>query len=103
MSAWQVVPGLAAMVLCLSAGGLLRDGITHVYYGKPKPYDLDAFTKALLLRDLEVLEERSEWPQAARIAAHARAPRSDAAPRTPSLISLPLTHHPAAIRAEADK
>jgi hypothetical protein len=58
MSAWQVVPGLAAMVICLTGGGLLREGMAYVYYGKPKPYDLDAFTKALLLRDLEVLEER---------------------------------------------
>lgn len=58
MSAWQTVPGLAAIIICLAGGGLLREGIASVYHGKPVPYNLDQFTKALLLRDLEVLEER---------------------------------------------
>ena len=47
MSAWPTVPGIALMVICLTAGGLIRDLATDVYYGKPKPANLDIFTKAL--------------------------------------------------------
>lgn len=58
MSAWPTVPGIALMVICLTAGGLIRDFATDVYYGKPKPTNLDIFTKALLHRDLQIYEER---------------------------------------------
>lgn len=46
---------------CLSvaaAGGLIRDFATDIYYGKPRPTNLDMFTKALLHRDLQIYEER---------------------------------------------
>lgn len=58
MSAWPTVPGIALMVICLTAGGLIRDFATDVYYGKPKPTNLDIFTKALLHRDLQIYKER---------------------------------------------
>jgi hypothetical protein len=60
MSAWQTVPGIAAMVACLTAGGLLREFAANVYYGKPKRYNLDPFTRLLLHRDAEIMEERDE-------------------------------------------
>lgn len=56
--AWQTIPGLAAVVICLTAGGFIREGVAHVYWGKPRPGALDPFTKALLARDAGVLEER---------------------------------------------
>ena len=58
--AWQTLPGIVAMVACLTAGGLIREFASHIYYdGKPKRYDVDRFTKLLLHRDVEVLEERA--------------------------------------------
>jgi hypothetical protein len=57
--AWQTIPGLAAVVICLTAGGLIREGVAHVYWGKPRPGALDSFTKALVARDVGVLEERA--------------------------------------------
>ncbi|KAF8069691.1 hypothetical protein HT031_001808 [Scenedesmus sp. PABB004] len=60
MGAWPTVPGIALMVACLTAGGLIRDVATDFYYGKPKPTNLDYFTKALLNRDLQIYEERSK-------------------------------------------
>jgi hypothetical protein len=59
MSAWQTVPGIVAMVACLTAGGLLREFAAGLYYGKPKRYDLDAFTRLMLARDLEIAEEQA--------------------------------------------
>jgi len=58
MAAWQTIPGIAAMVACLTAGGLIREFAAGVYYGKPKRYDLDAFTRLLVHRDLQIMEER---------------------------------------------
>jgi hypothetical protein len=58
MSPWQTVPGIVAMVACLTAGGLIREFAANVYYGKPKRYDLDSFTRLLLHRDSEIMEER---------------------------------------------
>lgn len=58
MSAWQTVPGIAAMVACLTAGGLIRQFAADVYYGKPKRYDLDHFTRLMVHRDLQIMEER---------------------------------------------
>lgn len=52
------VPGIALMVICLTAGGLIRDVATNYYYGKPRPVNLDYFTKALLARDIEIYEQR---------------------------------------------
>jgi hypothetical protein len=60
MSFWPTVPGIALMVVCLTAGGVIRDFATDIYYGKPRPMNLDIFTKALLHRDLEVYEERKK-------------------------------------------
>jgi len=60
MSAWQTVPGIGLMIACLAGGGLLREQLANLYYGKPKPYNLDMFTKALLHRDLEILQEQQK-------------------------------------------
>jgi hypothetical protein len=60
MSAWQTLPGIAAVAICLAGGGLLREVLNDAYYGKPKPYNLDMFTKALLQRDLQILEEQKQ-------------------------------------------
>lgn len=59
MAAWQTLPGIIAMVGCLTAGGLIREFAADVYYGKPKRYNLDAFTRLMLNRDADVLEERA--------------------------------------------
>lgn len=59
MGAWQTIPGIAAMVACLTAGGLIREFASDVYHGKPKRHNLDRFNKLLLHRDAEVLEERA--------------------------------------------
>jgi hypothetical protein len=67
--AWQTIPGLAAVVICLTAGGFIREGVAHVYWGKPRPGALDPFTKALLARDVGVLEERRQAAEAAEQAA----------------------------------
>jgi hypothetical protein len=67
--AWQTIPGLAAVVICLTAGGFIREGVAHVYWGKPRPGALDPFTKALLARDAGVLEERRQAAEAAEAAA----------------------------------
>lgn len=67
--AWQTIPGLAAVVICLTAGGFIREGVAHVYWGKPRPGALDPFTRALLARDAGVLEERARAAEAAEAAA----------------------------------
>ena len=69
--AWQTIPGLAAVVICLTAGGLIREGVAHVYWGKPRPGALDPFTKALVARDARVLDERRRAAEAAEAAAGA--------------------------------
>ena len=56
--AWQTLPGIVAMVGCLTVGGLIRQFAADVYYGKPKRYDLDYFTRLMLHRDLHIMEER---------------------------------------------
>jgi hypothetical protein len=61
--AWQTLPGIIAMVGCLTVGGLIRGFAADVYYGKPKPHNLDFFTRLLLHRDLEILEERKAAKQ----------------------------------------
>lgn len=58
MSFWPTVPGMALMVICMTGGGLIRDLVTDIYYQKPRPANLDVFTKQLLHRDLSVYEER---------------------------------------------
>jgi hypothetical protein len=59
------------MVICLTAGGIIRDFATDVYYGKPKPTNLDIFTKALLHRDLQIYEERKTQSKQSRAAGYA--------------------------------
>ena len=54
---WQSLPGVALIVGLLTAGGLLREGAAHVYYGKPPPANLTPFQKALLHRDVRLAEE----------------------------------------------
>lgn len=58
MSWWPTVPGMALMIICMTGGGLIRDVVTDIYYQKPRPVNLDVFTKAMLHRDLQVYEER---------------------------------------------
>lgn len=65
MGAWQTIPGIAAMVACLTAGGLLRELASDVYHGKPKRPNLDRFDRLLVHRDAEVLEERAAATAAA--------------------------------------
>eukprot|EP00877_Chromochloris_zofingiensis_P004456 jgi/Chrzof1/14010/Cz08g21010.t1 len=64
MSWIQTLPSLGLIVICLTAGGLLREQVAGVYYGKPKPFNVDPFTKLLLWRDLQVLEERKREQEA---------------------------------------
>ena len=51
------MPGVALIIACLTAGGLIREGAAHVYYGKPPPANLTPFQKTLLHRDLQLAEE----------------------------------------------
>jgi hypothetical protein len=60
---WQSVPGVALIIACLTAGGLIREGAAHVYYGKPPPANLTPFQKQLLHRDVQLAEEEARRQQ----------------------------------------
>lgn len=52
MGAWQVAPGVIAIIAIFTAGGMAREAIGSAYHGgKPKFVNPDYFTKALLYRD----------------------------------------------------